>query len=228
MATSKHPSNLLALAVLSLLSEHPMHPYEISVLMRHRGMEDNIKSSHGSIYSVIEGLERSGMVNAQETSREGRRPERTVYSITPDGKALLHAWLRDLLANPAKEYPRFTAALSLVGHIPRDEIVDILEDRLGLLSDRLKVDRSARNQMTGVIPRVFMIETEYDDAMRAAEVAWLRRTIAEIREGAFPWPLIVDGRLTWPDGNETFQVPEISLDEGAASARDMEGRTGKK
>ncbi len=55
--------------------------------------------------------------------------------------------------------------------------------------------------------------------MRAAEISWLRKTVGEVREGAFPWPLIVDGRLTWPDGNETFQVPDMPLDEWAESTR---------
>lgn len=218
MATTKHPSNLLALAVLSLLTERPMHPYEISVLMRHRGQEEHIKSSHGSIYTIIEALERDRLVEAQEPSREGRRPERTVYSITPAGSELFHDWLRDLLANPAKEYPQFTAALMLVAHIPKDEILDILEGRLGQLTDRLRADQHARNEIAGVIPRIFLIETEYDEAIRVAEITWLRKTIVEIQGGGYPWPVIADGQLSW-DGDETFQVPDMPLEEWAEAAR---------
>ena len=222
MATTKRPSNLLALAVLSLLTERPMHPYEISVLMRHRGQEDHIKSSRGSIYTIIEALERDGVVEAQEPSREGRRPERTVYSITAAGSELFHDWLRDVLANPAKEYPQFTAALMMVAHIQKPEILEIFENRLGQLTDLLRADQHARNEIAGVIPRIFLIETEYDEAMRVAEITWLRKTIAEIQDGGYPWPVIVDGQLAW-DGDETFQVPDIPLEDWAESAKAKEG-----
>jgi DNA-binding PadR family transcriptional regulator len=227
MATKKRPSNLLALAVLSLLTERPMHPYEISVLMRHRGQEEHIKSSRGSIYTVIEALERDGLVEAQEPSREGRRPERTVYSITPAGSELFQGWLRDLLATPTKEYPQFTAALMLVAHIPKAEILEILDGRLGQLTDRLRADRHARNEIAGVIPRIFMIETEYDEAMRVAEITWLRKTIAEIQGGGYPWPVIVDGQLAW-DGDETFQVPDIPLEEWAQAAKAKDESAGSR
>jgi DNA-binding PadR family transcriptional regulator len=218
MATKKRPSNLLALAVLSLLTERPMHPYEMSVMMRHRGHDENIKSSRGSIYTVVESLERDGLVEAQEPSREGRRPERTVYSITPAGSELFHAWLRDLLGTPTKEYPQFTAALMLVGHVGKDEIIEILQDRTDQMADRLQADKNARNQLAGLLPRIFMIEGEYDEAMRAAEINWLRKTIAEVKDGGYPWPVVgPDGPVKW-DGNETFQVPQMTVEELAESA----------
>jgi DNA-binding PadR family transcriptional regulator len=226
MATKKRPSNLLALAVLSLLTERPMHPYEMSVMMRHRGHDENIKSSRGSIYTVVEALERDGLVEAREPSREGRRPERTVYSITPAGSELFHDWLHDLLATPNKEYPQFTAALMLVAHIGKDDIIEILQDRMDQIADRLDADRNARNQLSGLLPRIFVIEGEYDEAMRAAEINWLRMTIAEIKDGGYPWPEIeTDGHVTW-SGNETFQVPQMSL-EGLAEAADAKRATFK-
>jgi DNA-binding PadR family transcriptional regulator len=221
MPTKKRPSNLLALSVLSLLTEHPMHPYEMSVLMRHRGHDTHIKSSHGSIYSIVEALERDGLVEAQAPSREGKRPERTVYAITPAGSELLHDWLRDIIAHPAKEYPEFTAGLMLVAHIKKDEIVGVLEERLGELEARLKADHYAMSQFASAIPRVFMIEVEYEDAMRVAEMSWLRKTIAEIEKGEYPWPQIVDNQLTWPDGDETFTVPDLPVEAWEAQAKAM-------
>jgi DNA-binding PadR family transcriptional regulator len=221
MATKKRPSNLLALSVLSLLTEHAMHPYEMSVLMRHRGHAEHIKSSHGSIYTIVEALERDGLVESQAPSREGKRPERTVYAITSAGTELLHEWLSEILAHPAKEYPEFIAGLMLVAHIPKAEIIGILHERVGELEERLTADRYSRSQFANAIPRVFMIEVEYEDAMRTAEIKWLRKTIDEIQSGAYPWPLIVDSQLTWPDGNETFTVPDMPLEAWEAQAKSM-------
>ena len=54
----RNVSNLLGLAVLSLLTERPMHPYEMSAIMRQRDVSSAIKLNQSSLYSVIEALQR--------------------------------------------------------------------------------------------------------------------------------------------------------------------------
>ena len=111
MATLSHPSNPLALAVLALLFERPMHPYEMAVTLKERHKEESIKLRYGSLYTVIDLLVARGLIVAKETSREGKRPERTVYRLTPSGLDELRDWMRELLRDPAKEYPQFEGAL---------------------------------------------------------------------------------------------------------------------
>ncbi|MDQ3833383.1 MAG: PadR family transcriptional regulator [Actinomycetota bacterium] len=79
-------SNPLALAVMALLYERPMHPYEMVSLMRERGKHESIRLRYSSLYSVVETLQREGLIVARETQREGRRPERTVYGLTDSGR----------------------------------------------------------------------------------------------------------------------------------------------
>src|SRR5438128_9171271 len=107
--THRRVSNPLALAVLGCLSERPMHPYEISTTLRTRGKENSIKLNYGSLYSVVESLQKHGLIQAQETLREGRRPERTVYSITPAGLAEFEDWLAELLSTPVREFTSLEA-----------------------------------------------------------------------------------------------------------------------
>src|SRR5438045_3608049 len=95
-------ANPLALAVLSCLAERPMHPYEISTTLRERGKEQSIKLNYGSLYSVVEALQRHGLIVAQESTREGRRPERTVYAITVAGRDEFEDWLAELLSTPTR------------------------------------------------------------------------------------------------------------------------------
>src|ERR1700683_2242161 len=78
-------ANPLALAVLVLLYERPMHPYEMAATLRERRKEDSIKLRYGSLYTVIELLVKAAFICAKRTSREGNRPERTVYEITAAG-----------------------------------------------------------------------------------------------------------------------------------------------
>src|SRR5512132_2511464 len=96
--------NPLALAVLSCLSERPMHPYEISTTLRTRGKEQSIKLNYGSLYSVVENLQKHALIRPRETTRDGKRPERTVYEITPAGIQEFEDWLAELLSTPVRDF----------------------------------------------------------------------------------------------------------------------------
>ncbi|MBD0322071.1 MAG: PadR family transcriptional regulator, partial [Aldersonia sp.] len=107
-------SNPLALAVLVLLYERPMHPYQMSQTLRERGKQESVRLNFGSLYSVVESLVRQGLIHAMSTEQEGNRPARTVYDLTDEGTREVGSWMRDLVANPVKEYPQFMAALSFI------------------------------------------------------------------------------------------------------------------
>ncbi|MHB8644690.1 MAG: PadR family transcriptional regulator [Thermomicrobiales bacterium] len=193
MATTRKTSNLLALAVLSLLAERPTHPYEMDFLMRSRGLAASIKLNRGSLYTVVEMLQREGLIVPQETQREGRRPERTVYALTEAGATKFAAWHRELLRKPAKEYTQFAAGLALIAHIAPDEVIALLEERVGLLEDaaeEMRFHLTSIRERLGV-PRLFLIEEEYAQMLREAELAWVRAMIREIREGTLVWPKFV-------------------------------------
>src|SRR5207248_10187773 len=104
------PRTPLALAVMNLLMEGPMHPYEMKSKMKERGHDQVIKIAGGSIYDTVERLEEGGFITAQETSREGRRPEKTTYGITDHGREEILAWMREMLTQPVKNYRQFAVA----------------------------------------------------------------------------------------------------------------------
>ncbi len=177
-------SNPLALAVLCLLHERPMHPYEMSTTLRERRKEDSIKLNYGSLYSVVESLRTRGLIEAQETHRQGRRPERTVYSITEAGIVRMVDWLSELLSTPAKEYTQFEAALSLMPTLPPDDVIRLLDNRLrGLRIQR----ESAQAVLTAAayLPRLFVVESEYSFALLEAEIEFVRGVVDDMRSGTF-------------------------------------------
>ena len=93
MAKRRKVGNLLALSLLSLLAQKPMYPYEMAQTLRARGKEQNFKINWGSLYTVVQNLEKYGFIEAAATEREGRQPERTTYQITDPGLAELRDWL---------------------------------------------------------------------------------------------------------------------------------------
>jgi DNA-binding PadR family transcriptional regulator len=178
--------NLLALAVLSALVERPMHPYEMASILRERGKDQSIKINWGSLYTVVQNLERHAFIEATGTSRQGRHPERTIYAITDAGREELADWLRELVGVPEREYSRFEAALSVLGILPPDEAIALLRQRLRVLDADVAAQRAALETYGKEIPRVFLIEGEFHLALVRAEADWVRGLLAEIDAGGFP------------------------------------------
>lgn len=215
MAQRRKVNNLLALAVLALVAERPMHPYEMAATMRERGTDRNMKIKWGSLYTVVGNLERHGYLVAGETTRQGRRPERTVYAITDLGRVELSDWMRELVGVPGPEQSAFRAALSLLGVLPPAEAVALLEQRQRFLSAELAGQEASLAELGREIPRLFLVEAEYELAIRRAELAWVRDLVTEIREGTLP------GLEQWHHFHQTGQLPP-DLAELAERGRDLD------
>lgn len=186
-------SNPLALAVLACLYEKPMHPYEMATTLRHRGKHESIKLNYGSLYSVVESLQRRGWIVPQETEREGRRPERTVYALTDAGRDEYFDWLSDLIAVPVKEYTQFEAGLSFMPSLPRDEAIRLLRNRADLLREELDQAKYYGGAISEVaVPRLFLIESEYWLTVRQAELSWVTTLIESIENGSI---LLTDAQV---------------------------------
>lgn len=183
------PRTPLALAILELLHERDMHPYEMQQLILERSLNQVIKLKPASLYSTVERLLHAGLIETVETSREGRRPERTIYSITEAGGDELEAWMRELLSTPSDEYPWFGATLAFIAIIPPDEAVKLLAIRATALEAHLAAhDIWLRKMKEMELPRLFGIESEYAQAMRRAELEWVCGIIDDMRNGRLEWP----------------------------------------
>ena len=195
-------SNLLALAVLSLLTERPMHPYEMSVVMRQRGLSSTVKLNFGALYSTIETLRQLGLIVPVETQREGRHPERTIYTTPGAGRAELFDWLRVLIRAPATEYTQFAAGLALIAHLSPSEAVALLDDRMYSLSEKIQEQHSdlETGRRRGV-DRLFLIEDEYRLAQLESERVWVQKLIREIKDGTLTETSddILRWKITRPD-----------------------------
>ena len=175
--------NPLALAVLATLWQKPMHPYEIAQTLRRQGKDSSTKINYGSLYTVVQSLEKYGFVEVTDVERQGNRPERTIYDITVAGRQEAAEWMSDLVASPAKEYPIFETALSLLGVLHPDEVATLLEERLDALVVQLASGRGALGKLSETLPRLFLVENEYQLHMVEAEAAWVRGFLDELRKG---------------------------------------------
>jgi len=143
-----------------------------------------------------------GFIKAKETSREGKRPERTVFTLTPSGYDELRAWMQDLLRDPAKEYPHFAAGLSLLPVLPPEEAVALLRHRVLRLSgeaSRIEAQLAELAQQNVPVPpeelppqlvgkkfpSLFVVEAEFALALIKAELAFVNELVRRITEEAW-------------------------------------------
>ncbi len=180
--------NLLGLAVLSYLTQGPMHAYAMQRHLRDNDAAATFKLSYGALYSVFGQLVRAGFVVEQGTGRDGNRPERTVYALTDAGRAEMHDWLAELVAEPQPDFPRFGAALSLIAVLRPAQVV-------GLLGGRLERIREQQEQIRGTVSGaleqgvhpLFLVEDDYRLDLLNAEIAFIERFITAIDDPDRGW-----------------------------------------
>ncbi|MBX6396142.1 MAG: PadR family transcriptional regulator [Alicyclobacillaceae bacterium] len=179
----------IALAILCLLMEEPMHPYRMQQLIKERGKHEVINVRHRtSIYQTIHRLLRDGAIAVQGKKQHEGKPELTVYEITEKGRNAAYLWLREMLAIPKQEFFEFPAAVSFLMLLTPEDVVEQLTKRASALEVRLtEIDDQLEAAAAEGLPRLFLLETEYQRTMLVAELEWVRRVIYEIQTGELQW-----------------------------------------
>jgi DNA-binding PadR family transcriptional regulator len=198
----------IALAVLVMLCEAPMHPYRMQRLIKERGKDEVINvAQRASLYQTIQRLEREGLILARQAIRDDKRPERTVYEITEDGRATVLQWMRQILSTPTSEYPEFPAAVSFLALLTPEDAASQLELRAQAIEAEIKrIDEALKQTEAMALPRLFVLETEYMRASQAAELAWVNAVVDDLRAG----------RLTWNDAWLRRIAAQFSSDPASA------------
>jgi DNA-binding PadR family transcriptional regulator len=184
---SQAPYNLWSLTVLCLLRVRPMHPYELQQRIRDWHKDEFLDLKRGSLYHAIERLHRQGAIEPVETTREGRRPERTVYRLTDTGERQVLHWLEEMLARPVREPTQFFAALSFLSQLSPQRVQEQLQQRTASLKEEIAGLTMALKTMVPRIGRLPLIEVEYARAMRRAELAWVQALQKELQTGKLTW-----------------------------------------
>jgi DNA-binding PadR family transcriptional regulator len=178
----------LAVAVLTLLEERPMHPYEMYQLLLQRREDYLIKIRPGSLYHTVTRLAEQGLAESEGTDRAGNRPERTTYRITPAGAAAVRGRISEILRRPVREYPLFPVAMAEAHTLPADEVIGLLTERIRWLDkDLIEFDALSDWTTAHGVPRRYWMVIEYLRGQVEAERAWLRRIIDELRDGTLVW-----------------------------------------
>lgn len=170
----------LGLMTLGLLRESDMHPYEMMRLLRQRKEDRLVPVRNGTFYHQISRLVQDGLIAEVGTDRDGNRPERTTYTLTPAGDDAITAWVRAHLG-PAAKPGEFAVALAEAHNLPADEVATLLGARrdhqraeLADLTDALRIayDRG--------VDRQYIVEAERSVVLLRADVDWATAFIDDL------------------------------------------------
>ncbi|WP_232663360.1 PadR family transcriptional regulator [Pseudonocardia sp. TRM90224] len=177
--------DLPGLTVLALLLTGPRHTYEMHRLMIDT-RKDFVTGLPRSMYHSVERLLRDGLIVVDGTVRDGTRPERIVYAVTDEGRAEVAERIRRLLRTPDPDATLLVAALSFIGCLRPDDAAAALRARHDTLAARCVELREA---IEGIpIPRVLMLEAEFEFNRAASERDWVADLVAELESGGLGWP----------------------------------------
>ncbi|MEU5880377.1 PadR family transcriptional regulator [Spirillospora sp. NPDC047279] len=182
------PITPLALIVLRLLCDQPMHPYEIQQQIRLRAYDQAVKLTHGSLYNTVERLAANGLIEPRETSREGRRPERTVYTVTEAGRDTAFNRLADILARYTPEFPLFGSGLAVITLTSPADALTHLRSRAVALEAQVAGERTAYDALRKRgLERARLLDGELKIAQLRTELEYVQTLVADIAAGRVDW-----------------------------------------
>ncbi len=189
---SKNSGRVARLFVLgTLAAQGPVHGHEIRRLAERIDVENWSDAQIGSIYNAIRRLEAEGLIETVRSEQQGRRPTRTIYTITPPGREEL-ASLRDkLLYDVTLPSDPFDIALWVSAGEPTQALAAAIDRRcksLRQLSDRL-TDERTRLTAAGYLPTVGELLFRHGELRVDAELRWheeLRNRLPELAPSRRP------------------------------------------
>jgi DNA-binding PadR family transcriptional regulator len=140
-----------------------------------------------SLYKTIDRLGDAGLIAARHTERPNQYPERTVYEITDDGRAVVLEWLTEMLSKYRNEFPSFPAAVSFAMLLGPQGTLSALRARVQTLETVVGELRDAIVHNSPNLPRVTLLETEYQLAVTEAELRWVSEIVTELASGSLTW-----------------------------------------
>jgi DNA-binding PadR family transcriptional regulator len=164
------------LVILWLLSEQPLHGYRIKRILDEGSLRFWFPVETGSIYAVLRTLERAGFVETEVVEREGKRPERTRFRITREGRRHYEALLRRAWREPARPVDDIDLALAARPDLEEEETVALLEERVAALRERL----DELNLLATSAPAPEMVERRR--VLTRAELEWAEALLEKEHE----------------------------------------------
>lgn len=171
--------------LLTLLSEHPRHGYELrSEFERRTARLWDLNS--GQVYTTLDRLARDGLVTATDDPDDasGRR---RLYTLTPIGHEALASWRAGLPGDAEPPREDLVMQVLLAAEGPSDDVITIIDRARHHLLGHLQAQRRAQQTRVAGTDLPADLVAEVLIARREADLRWLDR-VEEILRARPPAP----------------------------------------
>ena len=179
-------------AILGLLAQKPRHGYELHAAFAAVVGEATWDVKPAQIYTTLERLEESGLVQTKSDLGEGREPDRRIYAITHDGRDALKDWFEEGVATEHQ----------------RDEFYVKL--MIGLVSgeaDPARIIQTQRARLYQELHDATAHRDTHDPQAEMAQILLIDKAIMHL-EADLRWLDMIEMRLEAIKG-QPFPEPEI-------------------
>lgn len=167
------------LIILGLLRQTEMHGYRLIELVE-RDLHSSADLKKPTAYFLLNKLARAGLVS-RSRARDGKRPPKWIYRLTPEGEARFQKLLRENLAAYPPTVFAVEAGLAFLDQLDPSEAVELLRARRRVLENRLKEAAADEERR-----RSFPLVSSHQTTHLTAEVQWLSDLIRQMESQASP------------------------------------------
>ena len=140
------------LIVLGMLKKEPLSAYDIQKLVEYRNISKWVKISTPSIYKKVIQLEGKGLITSH-TEKEGKMPEKAVYSLTEEGEKEFEKLMLEIACKPIHLFLDFNAVIVNLESMPKEkqqDCMDNIESNLKVLKEYIEENIVAKENIPDI------------------------------------------------------------------------------
>ncbi len=171
-------------ALLGLLAERPMYPYQVEGEVKERDMRCWTELSMSSIYKLLKKCERAGLVKRTNTiSPENRL--RALYTISAKGRRALEEKIEALLSEPTHVRWPIDIGIYNLNLLPRQRVRAALGKYRAALEERVKGYRDLHKFLrdAGCSPHRFECATRPLFLLKG-EIKWVDSYLSQMKRAS--------------------------------------------
>ena len=177
------------LIVLGMLKKEALSAYDIQKLVEYRNISRWVKISTPSIYKKVIQLEERGLVSGVAV-KEGKMPEKVVYSLTPAGEERFQRLMLEISGKPVLLLLDFNAVIVNLEYLAPDQqqtCLEHIEGQVKILKSYIEDNLSRKKELPG-IPSTGLAVMQQQLVLAQAIEAWITDLKDKADAAAAPEP----------------------------------------
>jgi DNA-binding PadR family transcriptional regulator len=161
----------IGILILGLLKEKPLNPYQIIKVMDIIHISKWYPIGNSTVYATIKTLRKKSYIEGR-VEKEGNMPEKTVYSITDEGKKVFQLNLLKYLGSTEISTIEFNLGCIFVCHIAKEKVLQILNEKKLELLKHVEVleGTTIKMKQNPTIPNIAVMTNVHTSYLLEAEL----------------------------------------------------------